>query len=549
MTLLLGLAIRCSVVLAAGLLLSACLAKRSAALRHRVLAASLLASVLVVPLSLVLPGWNLPLSPVLIDSGPAVAPAVSSWLPSSEGSAAVSAPGTQHPGAPSRTPWHPAAPQTVVLIWLIGVTGFAGLFVSGLVRIRRVTASAVPVTDEHWRHLLELVASRYGLSRAVTIARTGSPDLLGTWGVLRPRILLPRQSRDWPLDRVRVVLAHELAHIRRHDWLVQTGAEALRTLLWFNPLAWMVCARLRREGEQACDDEVLRMGVGGRDYAAHLIDLVRQCRRPGPPWSLALPMAHPSTLERRIVAMLNPRLDRQAPSRRALAVLGAALLLVTLPLAAVRAGQAGSAPLTGTVYDVSGAVLPGVDVSLTDANNVTTTTTTNASGRFQFASVVPGPYALRAGLTGFRSMRQEVELRQAGDWGRAITLQVGELSESVSVQATRLTAPPRQTPGFAPPAPIRVGGSIRAPRKIHDVRPIYPVSMREAGHSGIVLLDAIIGTDGTVSSVRVLSAQAHPELAMAAVDAVRQWQFTPTLLNGVAVEVVMTVTVRFDLEG
>ena len=117
------------------------------------------------------------------------------------------------------------------------------------------------------------------------------------------------------------VLSHELAHIRRHDWLVQMGAEALRAVLWFNPLAWIVCHRLRRESEQACDDEVLSVGVVGRDYATHLLALARQCRRPLATWAAALSMAHPSTLERRIVAMLNPRLDRRAPSRRAVATL------------------------------------------------------------------------------------------------------------------------------------------------------------------------------------------------------------------------------------
>ena len=72
--------------------------------------------------------------------------------------------------------------------------------------------------------------------------------------------------------------------------------------------------------------------------------------------------------------------------------------------------------------------------------------------------------------------------------------------------------------------------------------------MREAGLSGTVPIQAIIDGEGTVSSVRVLSAQVHPDFAIAAVDAVRQWRFTPTLLNGVPVDVVMTVSVRFDLD-
>ena len=80
------------------------------------------------------------------------------------------------------------------------------------------------------------------------------------------------------------MLCHELAHIRRHDWLVQLAAEMVRVALWFNPLAWMACSRLRRESEQACDDEVLGIGVGAGAYAGHLLDLVRQCRRPAAVW-------------------------------------------------------------------------------------------------------------------------------------------------------------------------------------------------------------------------------------------------------------------------
>ena len=71
--------------------------------------------------------------------------------------------------------------------------------------------------------------------------------------------------------------------------------------------------------------------------------------------------------------------------------------------------------------------------------------------------------------------------------------------------------------------------------------------MRAAGREGVVPIEAIIGMDGTVTSVRVLTAQVHPDFAIAAVDAVRQWRFTPTLLNGSPVDVVMTVSVSFKL--
>jgi TonB family protein len=533
-TLLIGLAIRSSVMLAVGLLLSACLAKRSAALRHRVLAAALLAAASVMPFGLALPEWHVTLPARVLAVSPGVTPALPVEVLTS---AAV---------APRPTTVEAVSP--IAVAWLAGILVAAGTLIVGLVRVSRIAARASRVEDRRWLQILDTVADRYGLTRRIVISRTDSADLLATWGILRPQVLLPDHAQDWTLDRVHVVLCHELAHIRRHDWLVQIGAETLRAILWFNPLVWMVCTRLRRESEQACDDEVLGIGVGGREYAAHLLELARQCRRPGSTWASAMPMAHPSTLERRFAAMLNPRLDRQAPSRRAMTTLAIVLLLVALPVAALRGRQAGPAPLSGTIYDVTGGVLPGVEVTLVDANQNKWVATSNASGRFELPAVGPGKYGLEVTLAGFRALRQEFELRDARDWDRAVTLQVGEVKETITIRESRVIAATQQSPSGVGPEPVRVGGNVRAPRKEVDVRPVYPPAMREAGRTGVVPIEAIIGRDGTVSSVRVLSAHVHPDFAIAAVDAVRQWRFTPTLLNGVPVEVVMTVSVRFDLD-
>lgn len=244
--------------------------------------------------------------------------------------------------------------------------------------------------------------------------------------------------------------------------------------------------------------------------------------------------------------MLNPRLNRRALSPRATASIVVLLLLAALPVAAVRSGQTAPAPLTGSVYDASGAVLPAVELMLEDANQIKWVIRSDAAGHFEFPAVGPGQYVVEASLAGFRTLRHEFELRNAPDWDRAITLQVGEVRESITVRASRVTAPAERAPQSGS-SPIRVGGNIRVPRKEVDVKPVYPPAMRAAGRTGVVPLEAIIGRDGTVSSVRVLSAQIHPDFAIAAVDAVRQWRFTPTLLNGEPVEVVMTVSVRFDL--
>ena len=105
---------------------------------------------------------------------------------------------------------------------------------------------------------------------------------------------------------------------------------------------------------------------------------------------------------------------------------------------------------------------------------------------------------------------------------------------------------------FAPPPPlparqepVRVGGTIRQPQKTREVAPVYPTIAQAARVQGIVIIEATIGADGHVVNARIL--RSVPLLDDAALDAVRQWQYTPTLLNGVPVPVIMTVTVQFTL--
>lgn len=107
----------------------------------------------------------------------------------------------------------------------------------------------------------------------------------------------------------------------------------------------------------------------------------------------------------------------------------------------------------------------------------------------------------------------------------------------------RVIAPP---PPAAPPASVRVGGTVRRPEKTKHVAPIYPAIARSAHVEGTVIIEAAIDQDGRVSGARVL--RGHPLLDGEALAAVRQWTFTPTLLNGVPTPVVMSVTVNFRLQ-
>ena len=115
-----------------------------------------------------------------------------------------------------------------------------------------------------------------------------------------------------------------------------------------------------------------------------------------------------------------------------------------------------------------------------------------------------------------------------------------------SVGARVNIGPPPAAPTLPPrPAFVRPGGDIRTPTKIHHVAPVYPSIARDAEVEGVVIIEATIGADGRVKDTRVLRSQ--PLLEHAAVEAVKQWRFTPTLLNGVPVPILMTVTVNFTL--
>jgi len=101
-------------------------------------------------------------------------------------------------------------------------------------------------------------------------------------------------------------------------------------------------------------------------------------------------------------------------------------------------------------------------------------------------------------------------------------------------------------PAQWPPDAIRVGGNVRPPNRIVDVKPVYPDVAQKARVQGVVIFDVLIGPDGKVKDARIL--RSIPLLDRAAYDAVLQWEFTPTLLNGNPISIVMTCTVNFTLQ-
>jgi hypothetical protein len=294
-------------------------------------------------------------------------------------------------------------------------------------------------------------------------------------------------------------------------------------------------------------------GVHGPDYATHLIELARtlnQQRRHV--WFPAPAMARPSSLERRVRAMLNAQLDRGRISGITRAAIFLLLFAVT---AAIAAAQSGFATFAGTIADEQGRAVQGVTVALVnEARQAKYEVKSNADGRFEFVGLPAGEYAFEARGIGFQSIKDTITV--AGqNLQRSYTLKIGTLQETVTLRfnPNEAAQPVNDTPGLGKLfvakktecVPSPGGGYIVPPKKIRDASPYYPSSLRGTWTEGVVKMRARIGVDGYVADVS-LAGDAHPELAQSAIAAGREWRYTETLLNCAPVEVLMDVTVNFE---
>jgi len=249
--------------------------------------------------------------------------------------------------------------------------------------------------------------------------------------------------------------------------------------------------------------------------------------------------------------MLNAHLDRRPLSALARLAIFIVMAGASLPLAAATA-QA-PAGISGTLRDASGRVLPDATVRLVQARgDVRYEVQADGAGQFQLTGVQPGNYILSARLRGFSPGVEPLAIAPGANLQRDLTLQVGSLEETITVTSgpgpgAAAAAPRAATAAFtAPPCTASaIGGNIKVPRKIRNVPTIYPSSAVAAGIEGKVILVAHLGVDGRVNDIRPFS-QGDPDLIDAAMAAVSQWQFTPTLLNCEPIEVRMLVTTTFS---
>lgn len=371
---LLVVAVKATLLLLMASLLALALRRASAASRHLVWSLALAALLVLPPLSLLLPDWTVPLLTVQLR----VDAADAGWLPSrsapAEAPAVWISPPALAPEAPRSAPdvpavWAPPAPSaemrgdplatpTMVLVpheaptpreapgaafwlmalWAAGAALVLGRLLLGLLLARWIARRAQPVTDPGWLSLLQELSGSLELRRPVLLLRGERTSMPMACGLIWPAIVLPTAAERWSAERRRVVLLHELAHVRRHDCLTQALAQLACGLYWFHPGVWWVARRLRIERESACDDEVLSAGTRASVYAGHLLEVARAFRPSGLVAAAAVAMARPSQLEGRLLAVLDPARDRRGPPRNLGLVLGLLGICLLFPLAAMQPG-------------------------------------------------------------------------------------------------------------------------------------------------------------------------------------------------------------------
>jgi protein TonB len=505
------------------------------------------------------------------------------------GTTALFGPGQQWPGA------------LAVLLVAGGCTRLLWIG-AGVIRLRRLRrAGEAACVDRECDDLQRIIkvspTIRY-------VAALGQPV---TFGFRRPVVLLPESMKEQPAPIQRAVLAHELWHVRRRDWIWTVAEEALRAVFWFHPAVWILLSRIQSTREEVVDELAILSTGSRRTYLDALLAYADR-----PPLFAAMAFARRRHLMHRMIliskeAVMSAKRVVACGALSVVAVLSAGWYsIAAFPL--TQAAQTSSPslqpgpmeqkakpitpenPIPRRTYHVP-ADYPTEAEAIGMQGTVTVRLTLDESGRIVEARVAgfsihrPGKggmsgtfYTTRdlpkvsaetrgqGGISDGVSSEQtraavervfDAALRAVRQWQYAPPYD-GPMAFSVSVPVGIPDAaampppppppppPPGDTTGVASDGALRVGGTIKPPMKVHHVSPAYPFDAQQARVQGVVIIEARIERDGSVSATKVL--KSIPMLDDAAVDAVRQWRFEPTLLNGQPVPVLMTTTVNFALD-
>jgi|GEM_PF-4868098 len=315
-----GWLIRATILLAAGIILTILLQRFAAQARHLVWTV-IFAVMLVLPLGMNwLPAWDVAVLPPAENASEpglgylevAEAPVVVEDLTAESGH--VKAPygklslhnNYAYEATPDLLRVDPFSRtlNTIFWVWVIGVVSALLSLMIGKLRFLWLTHKAEHVLDPDWTDQFDALRRQLGITRDVRLLMSNTISTPMTSGSLRPVILVPDSALTWSEDRIQMVLAHELIHVRRYDALRHFVSKITLSMYWFHPLSWIASRMASICREQACDAEVLLLGTKPSAYASELLTLADDMI--AEPSYAVLPMIRKSQLEKRLMAILDP---------------------------------------------------------------------------------------------------------------------------------------------------------------------------------------------------------------------------------------------------
>ncbi len=444
------------------------------------------------------------------------------------------------------------------VIWLLGALIALTPILAGAITAHRIAHRATPLNTPALADSLWKLSPR--LTDKAKVFLSGELRVPLTCGLVHPRILLPATAVSWTCSRLQSVLAHELAHVRRRDVAAQLAVHVIAALWWFQPLVWIFRRILRAESEFACDAEAIGLGFRRSEYAMELLAVAKAAGTAVRTPSLTISMVRCSGLEERVRAILNPpsplrgrvRTYILAMALASMAVVASAVDLApnqnfrqqggstmkrrVLAALLTSAGLSAST-ISGTVSDPSGAALPDVHVLISNPDTgMKHEAVTGAGGGFTFDGDAAGQYILRLDKPGFVSIFREFDLKADSKIDRDFTM----VNEGGPQVADKDNASQGESKA------VRVRGEVAQSNLTTKVQPIYPAEAKAARVQGTVEIEATISKDGVPVELRVISSPSD-DLSQSALEAVRQWRYRPTLLNGNPIEIVTDIVVNYTL--
>jgi beta-lactamase regulating signal transducer with metallopeptidase domain len=221
--------------------------------------------------------------------------------------------------------------QVVLIAYLAGVALVLARTLIGAIHARRIVRNGECAGDD-WQRTLIALQHASGVRRRVRLVSTASVAVPVTWGFLRPVIAVPPRALEWSAEQRRMVLRHELEHVRAGDWAFNVIGRMVCALFWFHPAAWWMARQLRRDAELACDDRVIGAGIRRSDYAELLVSAADDLL-----WTAgALALSERNGLRARLAAVLDTRHDVVPLARRWVAAACVSTIAIGAPMSAVQ---------------------------------------------------------------------------------------------------------------------------------------------------------------------------------------------------------------------